>query len=137
MNVIKNVINCDKTAIMLVPEISLTPQVLKHFKAKFGDNVAILHSGLTPAQRFDEWYKIYNGEAKVVVGARSAIFAPAKNLGAIIIDEEHDTSYYSESNPRYSTIEVAKFRAKFNNCPLVLGSATPDVDSFYTALSVC
>lgn len=133
MNVINSAINQGKTAIMLVPEISLTPQVLKHFKARFGDDVAILHSGLTQAQRFSEWHRIYSGEAKVVVGARSAIFAPAKNLGVIVVDEEHDTSYYSESNPRYSTIEVAKFRSKFNNCPLVLGSATPDVDSFFRA----
>lgn len=133
MNVIKSAINQGKTAIMLVPEISLTPQVLKHFRAKFGDNVAILHSGLTQSQRYDEWFRIYHGQAKVVVGARSAVFAPAKNVGVIVIDEEHDTSYYSESNPRYSTIEVAKFRSKFNNCPLVLGSATPDIESYYLA----
>ena len=135
MNVINNVIKQGKTAIMLVPEISLTPQVLKHFKSKFGDNVALLHSGLSQSQRFDEWYRIFEGEAKVVVGARSAIFAPMKNVGVIVVDEEHDTSYYSESNPRYSTIEIAKFRAEHNNCPLVLGSATPDVDSFYKAKS--
>ena len=133
MNVIKNNINVGKTAIMLVPEISLTPQVLGHFKAKFGDDVAILHSGLSVRERFEEWYRIFDGSAKVVVGARSAIFAPLKNLGVIVIDEEHDTSYYSESNPRYSTIEVAKFRAKYNNASLVLGSATPDIESFYKA----
>lgn len=133
MNVIKNTLLQGKTAIMLVPEISLTPQVLKNFKAKFGGDIALLHSGLSNRERFDEWYRIYNGEAKVVVGARSAIFAPLKNLGIIIIDEEHDSSYYSESNPRFSTIEVAKFRAKYNNCALVLGSATPDVESFYKA----
>ena len=135
MNVINSVINQGKTAIMLVPEISLTPQVLRHFRARFGDNVAILHSGLSQVQRFEEWYRIYTGKAKVVVGARSAIFAPVQNLGLIVIDEEHDTSYYSESNPRYSTIEVAKFRSEYNGCPLVLGSATPDVDSFYRAKS--
>ncbi len=133
IDVIKNVLKQGKTAIMLVPEISLTPQVLRHFKAKFGDDIALLHSGLTQRERFDEWYRIFNGQARVVVGARSAIFAPIKNLGAIFIDEEHDTSYFSESNPRYSTIEVAKFRAKYNNCSLILGSATPDVESFYKA----
>ena len=133
MNVIKNVLYRQQTAIMLVPEISLTPQVLKNFKSKFGDDIALLHSGLSQRERFDEWFRIYNGEAKVVVGARSAIFAPIKNLGAIFIDEEHDTSYFSEANPRYSTIEVAVFRAKYNNCSLVLGSATPDVESFYKA----
>ena len=133
MNAIKSMLSKGKTAIMLVPEISLTPQVLKHFKYKFGDNVALLHSGLTPRERFDEWFRIFNGEAKVVVGARSAIFAPLKDVGIIIIDEEHDTSYYSESNPRYSTIDVAKFRAEYNSSSLVLGSATPDVESFYKA----
>ena len=133
MNVIKNMLLQGKTAIMLVPEISLTPQVLKNFKAKFGGDIALLHSGLSNRERFDEWYRIYNGEAKVVVGARSAVFAPLKNIGVIVIDEEHDTSYYSESNPRYSTIEVAKFRVKYNGASLVLGSATPDVESFYKA----
>lgn len=133
MEVIQRMLKANKTAIMLVPEISLTPQVLSHFKAKFGDDVAILHSGLSQAERFDEWFKILNNEAHVVVGARSAIFAPLKDIGVIVIDEEHDSSYYSESNPRYSTIEVAKFRAKFNNASLVLGSATPDINSFYLA----
>lgn len=133
MNAIKNCLNNNKTAIMLVPEISLTPQILKHFKAKFGDMVAILHSGLSLGDRYDEWFRILNGDAKVVVGARSAIFAPLKNIGVIVIDEEHDTSYYSESNPRFSTIEVAKFRSEYNNCPLVLGSATPDIESYNKA----
>ncbi len=133
MNVIKQILSRNQTAIMLVPEISLTPQVVMHFKAKFGDKIAILHSGLSVRERYDEWFRIYNGDAKVVVGARSAIFAPIKNIGVIVVDEEHDTSYFSESNPRYSTIEVAKFRAKYNNASLVLGSATPDVESFYKA----
>lgn len=133
MNVIENMLQKGKTAIMLVPEISLTPQVMSHFKSRFGDSIAMLHSGLSIRERFDEWYRIYNGEARVVVGARSAIFAPIKNLGLIVVDEEQDTSYYSESNPRYSTIEVAKFRAKHNNCSLVLGSATPDIESFFKA----
>lgn len=133
MNAIKNALSHGQSAIMLVPEISLTPQILRQFKQRFGDDVALLHSGLSQSERFDEWFKLYEGKAKIVVGARSAIFAPLKNLGIIIIDEEHDSSYYSESNPRFSTIDVAKFRAKYNNCALVLGSATPDVESFYKA----
>lgn len=133
MNVINNALKNGKTAIMLVPEISLTPQVLKHFKNKFGNGVALLHSGLSLGERYDEWFRILNGDAKIVIGARSAIFAPLKDVGVIVVDEEHDTSYFSESNPRYATIDVAKFRAKYNNCPLILGSATPSVDSFYRA----
>ena len=133
MHAIKKILEKNKTAIMLVPEISLTPQVMQNFVARFGDNVAILHSGLSNGERFDEWQRIFSGEAKIVVGARSAIFAPIKNLGLIIIDEEHDTSYYSESNPRYSTIEVAQQRAFYNNCNLVLGSATPSIEDYYKA----
>ena len=122
-----------KTAIMLEPEISLTPQVLKNFRARFGDGVAILHSGLSAGERFDEWRRLLCGEARVAVGARSAIFAPLSDLGLIIIDEEHDASYVSDSNPRYCTEEVAAFRAKYNNCNLVMGSATPSVESYYRA----
>lgn len=133
MNVIKNALKAGKTAIMLVPEISLTPQVLRHFKQKFGEDVAILHSGLSMGARYDEWFRILNGNAKIVVGARSAIFAPLQNLGVIVIDEEHDSSYVSDSNPRYATIDVAKFRSKFNNCSLVLGSATPSVETYSLA----
>ena len=133
MNVIENVLKENKTAIMLVPEISLTPQVMQNFVARFGENVAILHSGLTMGERFDEWQRIKKGEAKIVVGARSAVFAPLKNIGVIIIDEEHDSSYYSENNPRYFTHEVAQFRAKYNNCNLILGSATPSIDDYYKA----
>ena len=133
MNAIKKTLSLGKTAIMLVPEIGLTPQVASNFKAKFGDMVAILHSGLSAGERYDEWDKLLRGEARIVVGARSAIFAPLENVGLIVIDEEHDSSYISDSNPRYSTVEVAQFRAKFNNCPLVLGSATPSIESFYKA----
>lgn len=134
MNVIKHVLAHGKTAIMLVPEISLTPQVVRNFEAKFGANIAVLHSGLGLSERYDEWYRIYTGEARVVVGARSAIFAPVTNLGIVVIDEEHDSSYYSESNPRYYTHEVAKFRTAYSHCPLVLGSATPSVESFHYAM---
>jgi len=133
MNVIEKIISENKTAIMLVPEISLTPQVLSNFKARFGEAVAILHSGLSTGERFDEWKRIRFGEAKIVVGARSAIFAPIQNVGIIIIDEEHEQSYNSESNPRYFTKDVAEFRRKYNSCPLVLGSATPSLESFNKA----
>ncbi len=133
MHSIKNALNKGKTAIMLVPEISLTPQVLSVFKARFGEDVAILHSGLSAGERFDEWQRIRQGDAKIVVGARSAIFAPIQNVGIIIIDEEHDGSYKSESNPRFETHDIAIFRAKFNNCSLILGSATPSVESYYKA----
>ncbi len=122
-----------KTAIMLVPEISLTPQTLRVFRARFGDVVAMLHSGLSDGERFDEWLRIMRGEAKVVVGARSAIFAPVKDLGIIIADEEHDASYVSESNPRYITSDIAAFRARYNDAKVILGSATPSVDSYLLA----
>ena len=133
INVIEKALKENKTAILLVPEIGLTPQLFKRFKERFGDLVAILHSGLSNGERLDEWLKIKNKECSVVIGARSAIFAPLENLGIIIIDEEHDTSYFSETNPRYFTHEVAKMRAKINKCSLVLGSATPSVESYYKA----
>lgn len=129
--VIKDCLKNGKNAIMLVPEISLTPQMVGIFTSIFGKNIAVLHSGLGAGEKFDEWKRIYDGEAKIVVGARSAIFAPIDNLGVIIIDEEHDNSYVSDSNPRYETYKVAQLRAKYNNCPLVLGSATPNIDTFY------
>lgn len=131
LHVIDSVLKQGKTAIMLVPEISLTPQVIKAFSARFGENIAVLHSGLSAGEKHDEWCRIHTGEAKVVVGARSAIFAPIENLGVIIIDEEHDSSYVSDSNPRYNTFDVAKIRNKYNNCPLVLGSATPSIETYY------
>ena len=131
MSLIENVLYTGKSAIMLVPEISLTPQIMFNFKNRFGENVALLHSGLSAGERYDEWRRLRNGKAKVAVGARSAIFAPLENIGIIIIDEEHDSSYSSESNPRYKTIEVADFRAKYNSCPLILGSATPSISSYY------
>lgn len=134
MNLIEKVVQAGKTAIMLVPEISLTPQVLGSFKARLGDAVALLHSGLSAGERFDEWRRLFLNEAKVVVGARSAIFAPLKNIGIIVIDEEHETSYNSESNPRYKTYELAEFRMKFNNCSLLLGSATPSIKSYFDAM---
>ncbi len=133
LRAIENVLNDNKTAIMLVPEISLTPQMVGIFKSRFGDKIAVLHSKLSPGERFDEWNRIFEGEASIVVGARSAIFAPLKNLGVIIIDEEHDGSYFSDSNPRYFTHDVAAFRAKENGCNLILGSATPSVEAYFKA----
>lgn len=130
-NVIKHVLLENKTAILLVPEISLTPQMVNNFTSWFKDLVAVLHSGLNYGEKLDEWERIFRGEAKIVIGARSAIFAPLKNIGVIIIDEEHDGSYVSDSNPRYSAIDVAKFRCKYNDCSLILGSATPSIDSYY------
>ncbi len=123
----------NKTAIMLVPEISLTPQVMRVFRSRFGDEVALLHSGLSDGERFDEWHRLLTGQAHVAVGARSAVFAPLENVGLIVIDEEHDTSYSSESNPRYITRDVAFFRAEYNGAKVVMGSATPSMESFYAA----
>jgi primosomal protein N' (replication factor Y) len=122
-----------KTAIFLVPEISLTPQMLTQLRQRFKGEAAILHSGLSAGERFDEWWRLRSGEAKIAIGARSAIFAPIENIGCIIIDEEHDSSYQSETAPRYSTTEVATFRAEYNNCKLILGSATPSVESYIKA----
>lgn len=129
LQVIDGVLKMGKTAIMLVPEISLTPQVTRRFVSRFGQKVAILHSGLSDGEKYDEWRKIERGEARVVVGARSAIFAPLENIGAIIIDEEHEASYKQESNPRYHAREVAKLRSQYHRAALVLGSATPSLES--------
>ena len=107
--------------------------MLKLFRSRYGDQVAILHSGLSVGERFDEWLRLKRGEAKIALGARSAVFAPLQNVGVIIIDEEHDSSYHSDSNPRYSTVEIAKFRQKYNGSKLVLGSATPAVETFFKA----
>lgn len=133
LSCMSKILECNKSAIMLVPEIALTPQMSRLVTARFGDLVAILHSGLSGGERFDEWERILLGKAKIVIGARSAIFAPIKNVGLIIIDEEHDQSYISESNPRYDTKAVAEFRANYNHCPLVLGSATPSIESYLYA----
>ena len=133
INCIKNALKQGKTAIMLVPEISLTPQMFARFRNAFGDTVAILHSSLSQGERFDEWNRLKNGKAKIAIGARSCIFAPLENIGLIVVDEEHDNSYYSESNPRFHTHEVARYLAYLNNCPVILGSATPSIESYYLA----
>ena len=129
LQIIQGALDMGKTAIVLVPEISLTPQMTERFIARFGDKVAILHSGLSNGEKYDEWRKVERGEAQVVVGARSAIFAPLKNLGVIIIDEEHEASYKQDSNPRYHARDVAVLRAQYNQAALVLGSATPSLES--------
>ena len=133
LELIEQAINRGKTAIMLVPEISLTPQMLRQLRGRFGDSAAILHSGLSAGERFDEWWRLRTGEAKIAIGARSAIFAPLSNIGIIIIDEEHDASYQSESSPRYVTKEVAIKRAEHFGAKIVLGSATPSLESFKLA----
>ena len=124
----------NKTAIVLVPEISLTPQMIDRFIARFDkEEIAVIHSKLSIGERYDEWNKIKEGKAKIVIGARSAIFAPVQNIGIIIIDEEHDSSYKSEAVPKYDAKEIAKKLAKENKCPLIFGSATPDLNTYYKA----
>lgn len=120
-----------KQAIILVPEISLTPQTIARFQARFGNHIAVLHSKLSISQRADQWRLIRNGQVDIVVGARSAIFAPFSNLGIIIIDEEHEDSYRSDKNPKYSAIDIALIRSKFTGAKLVLGSATPAIKTMY------
>lgn len=135
IKMIEKVLEEGKEAILLVPEISLTPQMVSIFKKQFGKVVAILHSSLSNGEKYDEWRKIENGDAKVVVGARSAIFAPFTNLGIIIIDEEHSSTYKQDNLPKYSAIDVAIWRAKNYNIPVVLGSATPSIESYTRALT--
>lgn len=127
-------IHMRKSVLMLVPEISLTPMMVKVFKERFGDNVAILHSRLSSGEKYDEYRRIKRAEVQVVVGARSAVFAPLENIGIIILDEEHDSSYKQESVPRYHTTQVAKIRAKYHHAHVVLGSATPSMESYSRAV---
>ncbi|MBR6073271.1 MAG: primosomal protein N' [Bacilli bacterium] len=133
MHLCKDIIKEDKRVIILVPEISLTTQLINRFYDRYGNDVAIFHSELSDGEKYDEYKKIYNGEVHIVVGTRSAIFAPVNNLGLIIIDEEHTSSYKQENNPRYNAIDIAKWRCEYNNCPLVLGSATPTLESMARA----
>jgi len=135
MNLVGETLKEGKSAIVLVPEISLTPQMIERFKGRFGKNVALFHSKLSQGERFDEWYRIKKGEARLVVGARSAIFLPLDNLGIIIIDEEHENTYKSEQNPKYLTKEVAKFLSEIKGCKYILGSATPSIETYYEALN--
>ena len=134
LQLIEKMLQEGKSSIMLVPEISLTPQTVNRFIERFGeDTIAVLHSKLSIGERYDQWNKIKSGKAKIIIGARSAIFAPAIDLGIIIIDEEHDESYQSEMTPRYDAKEIAEYISKEKNIPLVLGSATPDMKTFYKA----
>ena len=135
MNIIEKAINKGMSAIMLVPEISLTPQIVERFALRFGDNIAILHSGLSDAEKYDEYRKITMGKVRIVVGARSAIFAPLTNIGIIIIDEEHTATYKQENHPRYHARDIAILRSEYHNCPIVLGSATPSLESFARAMN--
>lgn len=129
MKLIEQVIKEGKTALFLVPEISLTPQIINRFTSYF-DKIAVLHSKLSDSEKYDEWRKINEGKVNIVIGARSAVFAPLKNIGIIIIDEEHTSSYKQENTPKYNAIDVAKERSKYHNCPLILGSATPTMESY-------
>ncbi|RMF96892.1 MAG: primosomal protein N' [Candidatus Schekmanbacteria bacterium] len=133
LQLIQYVLSKGKNALLLVPEISLTPQMLSRFRARFGDKVAVLHSSLSYGERYDEWYRIYNGKAQIVIGTRSAVFAPIGNLGVVVIDEEHDDSYKQEEIPNYDAREIALKRAEFESIPVVLGSASPSIESYYKA----
>ncbi|HWP21890.1 MAG TPA: primosomal protein N' [Candidatus Cryosericum sp.] len=135
MHAIERCLALGRQAIMLVPEISLTPQTVGLFRERFGDEIAVLHSRLSAGERFDEWRRIRLGKARVAVGARSAVFAPMENVGLILVDEEHEPSYFSEVTPRYHALEVAAHRAKAFGAPLVLGSATPSLLTYYRAQS--
>lgn len=134
MELIEDSLNKGKTSIVLVPEISLTPQMVLRFQKRFGDNIAAIHSALSDGEKYDEWRRIVSGDAKIVIGARSAIFAPLNNIGMIIIDEEHSDSYkQDDSNPRYNAKDIALLRGKYHNCPVIMGSATPSLEVFARA----
>ena len=133
MELINKVVQNGKKAIMLLPEISLTAQMIKRLYERFANQVAIFHSSLSEGEKYDEYLKIYQDEISIVVGTRSAIFTPLTNIGLIIIDEEHSETYHQDVNPRYSAIDMAKFRIAYNKCPLILGSATPTLESMVRA----
>lgn len=134
LEIVSEMIKQNKDSIFLVPEISLTPQMVRQFKLKFGDLVAVLHSSLSEGEKYDEYRKIKSGKVKIVVGARSAVFAPFKNIGAIIIDEEHTNTYKQDNNPKYNAIDIAIERSKYHNSKVILGSATPSLDSYARAV---
>ncbi len=134
LDAISQTLALGKTAIVLVPEIALTTQVLDVFIGRFGDLVAVIHSRLSEGEKHDEWRRIQSGEAKIVVGARSAVFAPIENIGLIVVDEEHEASYKQDSNPRYNARELAAERARYSHAVLLLGSATPSLESFYACV---
>ena len=134
IKLIEKVLNLGKTAIMLVPEISLTPQMVSRFEQVFGNKIAALHSALSDGEKYDEWRRIVRGEVSIVIGARSAVFAPLTNIGIIIIDEEHSDSYKQDNNPRYNAKDIAIERARNYNCPVLMGSATPSLDTYARAI---
>lgn len=134
IKLIEKVLNLGKTAIMLVPEISLTPQMVSRFEQVFGNKIAALHSALSDGEKYDEWRRIVRGEVSIVIGARSAVFAPLTNIGIIIIDEEHSDSYKQDNNPRYNAKDIAIERARNYNCPVLMGSATPSLDTYARAV---
>jgi len=133
LQIIEKILQNDKQIIMLVPEISLTPQIVQLFRERFGNNLAVFHSGLTDLEKYREYLKIKHGKVKIVVGARSAIFVPFDNIGAIIVDEEHAQTYKQENTPKYNTIDIAIWRAQYHKCPLILASATPSIESYTRA----
>ncbi|MBB6623018.1 primosomal protein N' [Clostridium gasigenes] len=135
MKLVEETIKNGNSAIVLVPEIALTPQMIERFKGRFGKEVALFHSRLSEGERHDEWHRVHDGNAKLIVGARSALFLPARNLGLIIIDEEHENTYKSEQNPKYQTREVAEFLSRLKGCKVIFGSATPSIESYYRAIS--
>ena len=135
LQAINRVVEMGKGAIVLVPEISLTPQTLDRFLARFGSRVAVLHSHLSDGERHDEWHRIREGRADIVIGARSAVFAPVRNLGLIVVDEEHEPSYKQEDAPRYNARDMAVMRGRIEKCPIVLGSATPSLESWFNAVT--
>ena len=131
LQAIAHELGCGRGAIVLVPEISLTPQTVRRFAGRFGNKVAVLHSALSDGERYDEWHRIRTGEARVVVGPRSAVFAPVRDIGLIVVDEEHDTSYKQDETPRYNARDVAVMRGLYEKCKVVLGSATPSLESWH------
>ena len=134
IRIVRHALEMGKTAIVLVPEIALTPQMVRWFHARFGGDAAVLHSGLSKGERYDEWRRIRTGEARVVIGARSAVFAPASDIGVIVVDEEHETTYLSDKKPRYDARDVAKWRAEKAGAALVLGSATPSISTYMRSM---
>jgi primosomal protein N' (replication factor Y) len=135
MNLVRHMLNIGKESIILVPEISLTPQMIERFKGRFGKDVCIFHSKLSDGERYDEWMRVKEGRVKVAIGARSAVFLPFNDLGLIVIDEEHENSYKSDSDPKYNAREIAEVRCSMEHCKLILGSATPSVETYYKANS--
>lgn len=131
MNLVEYYMKKNKSSIILVPEISLTPQMVERFKGRFGKDIAIFHSKLSDGERYDEWFRVKQGKVKLAIGARSAIFLPFSDLGLIVIDEEHESSYKSDSDPKYHVRDIAKVLSENNQCKVVLGSATPSIESFY------